>query len=251
MQAENDTIRTFNRFELKYLLPIADADVFKKAIKAFLHVDSHCEKGEYALTSLYYDTPDRKFYWEKIDGIKVRRKLRIRHYEMRDYLTPDTPVYVEIKKRVDRIILKSRARLPYKDALNLCNKAIIPEKFDINDRKTLEEIQSMVLLYQLRPTLITSYFRHALIGTEYNLGLRVTFDTNIRYRDRDLDLSSKNRGKFMIPPAMAIMEIKANGSIPYWLTEMIGAHNIRLIRVSKYCSGLETAQKKSTLQYIF
>lgn len=251
MQVKNDKTRNFNRFELKYLLPIEHAGEFKKAIKSFLHVDSFGEEGQYALTSLYYDTPDHRFYWEKIDGIKVRRKLRIRHYETRDAITPETPVFVEIKKRIDRVIIKKRAKMPYKDAVNLCNEGIMPAKFDPKDKKTLEEVQSMFHTYPLRPTLITSYFRHALIGTHYDLGLRVTFDTNIRFRDHDLDLTSKNRGKFIIPPNIALMEIKANGAIPYWLTEMIGAHNIRLIRVSKYCAGLEAAKVKSKLNFIF
>lgn len=247
----NDTIRKFNRFELKYFLPIDKAKEFAKAIKAFLHVDSYGERGRYAITSLYYDTPNNRFYWEKLDGIKVRRKLRIRHYETKDILKPEDPVFVEIKQRIDRVTQKRRAKLPYKDAIELCENAIMPEKIHLKDKKTFEEIQSMVLLYRLQPKIITSYFRQAFIGTDYDMGLRITFDTNMRYRDRDLDLTSKNVGKFMLHPNMAIMEIKANESIPYWLTEMIGAHDIRLIRVSKYCQGREVAYNKRNMKYLF
>ena len=47
----------------------------------------------------------------------------------------------------------------------------------------------------------------------------------------------------MISPNMVIMEVKANERIPYWLTEIVSDYNFRLIRVSKYCQGLETSEE--------
>jgi len=46
----------------------------------------------------------------------------------------------------------------------------------------------------------------------------------------------------MLSPNLTIMEIKVNERIPSWLTEMIAAHNLQLIRVSKYCRSIEAAQ---------
>jgi len=85
------TIRKFNRFELKYLLTLQQAEEFKVALKAYLKPDEHGD-GRYALTSLYYDSPDLRCYWEKVDGVKFRRKLRIRRYETDEALLPETPV---------------------------------------------------------------------------------------------------------------------------------------------------------------
>jgi hypothetical protein len=47
----------------------------------------------------------------------------------------------------------------------------------------------------------------------------------------------------MVSPNMVIMEVKANERIPYWLTEIVSDYNFRLIRVSKYCQGLETSSE--------
>jgi hypothetical protein len=47
----------------------------------------------------------------------------------------------------------------------------------------------------------------------------------------------------MISPDMVIMEVKANERIPYRLTEIVSDYNFRLIRVSKYCQGLETSSE--------
>jgi hypothetical protein len=53
------TIRTFNRFELKYLVPIRAAEKFKQALGAHLVPDDHGDSlGRYRLSSLYYDGPD-------------------------------------------------------------------------------------------------------------------------------------------------------------------------------------------------
>jgi hypothetical protein len=94
----------------------------------------------------------------------------------------------------------------------------------------------------LKPSCITSYMRNAYFGTDYDSWLRITFDSNIRYRTQNLDLSDKKIGEFMISPDMVIMEVKANERVPYRLTEIVSDYNFRLIRVSKYCQWLETSE---------
>jgi len=57
--------------------------------------------------------------------------------------------------------------MKYKDALNLCNNAIVPDH-DEKDSPIIYEIYEMVKQYNLKPTCITSYFRHAFFGTDYD-----------------------------------------------------------------------------------
>lgn len=142
------------------------------------------------MKSLYYDTDDYQFYREKIDGVKYRRKLRIRYYEKEKDLTEDDIVFVEIKQRIDRTTQKRRIPVTYKDALALCDERKLIE-VEEKDRRVRDEIYEMLWNYDLHPTCITSYFRHARVGGEFDPGLRITFDTNIRKRTEDLDLSSK------------------------------------------------------------
>ncbi len=186
------------------------------------------DNGNYALSSLYYDTADYRFYWEKKDGIKFRRKLRIRYYESREVLKSDSEVFLEIKQRLDRVIQKRRAILPYKDALDLCNNRTIPEHGS-RAAGVVEEAYCLIQQYDLRPMCITSYLRQAFVGSEYDAGLRITFDTDIRYKTEDLCLHSPKAGAFMISPELSIMEIKVNESIPYWLTELVANFNFSLI----------------------
>lgn len=234
-------IKKFNRFELKYVLPLKSIAALKKDILKYALPDPYGDgNGKYTLTSLYYDSPDHKFYWEKVDGIKYRRKLRIRWYETEKRLSDDSTVFLEIKQRIDRVTQKKRFPLRYKDALLFCDEGIIP-KYDPEDEETVQEIESLLRLYNLKPTAITTYQRQAFVGTHYDMGLRVTFDTHVTYRRRNLDLNAGTYDGFIVPPDFVIMEIKTNERIPRWITELVAGHHLQLIRVSKYCTGLERA----------
>ncbi len=235
------TIRRFNRFEMKYLLSLKQAAIFKQALRAYLLSDEH-GNGQYGLASLYYDSPDFRCYWEKVDGIRFRRKLRIRRYEMPGApLTADTPVFVEIKQRVDRVTQKRRVVLPYDKALQLCNRRQYPEQVAAGDEAVMDEIYAYLWQYNLRPVSIVRYERQAFIGTDYDLGLRVTFDSALNYQVHHLHLEEEASGLPMISPDRVVMEIKVNERIPYWLTEMIAAHDLKMIRISKYCRSIELA----------
>lgn len=236
----SDTIRTFNRFELKYLLSLKEAEEVRQALRAYMLPDPH-GNGGYSLTSLYYDSPDLRFYSEKLDGVRVRRKLRIRHYETGEALTEDTPVYVEIKQRVDRVTQKRRVRLPYREALRLCSGRERPES-EGQDAAVAEEVEAMLWQYNLHPVSVVGYHRQALIGTDYDRGLRVTFDTRLTCRRNSLLLHEPGVPLAMLRPDRAVMEIKVNDRLPAWLAEMAAAHNLQLVRMSKYCLSIEHGQ---------
>jgi hypothetical protein len=233
-------IRRFNRFELKYLLTLQQAERFKTALQAYLVADEHGNgNGRYPLSSLYYDSPDLRCYREKVDGLKFRRKLRIRLYG--DSLTGETPVFVEIKQRLDRVTQKRRIILTYADALRLCNDRQPPANCAPDDSPVLDEIHAFLWQYNLHATSIVRYERQALIGTDYDIGLRVTFDTSLTAQAHPLRLEQPPSGLPMLPAHITVMEIKVNERIPYWLTELVAAHNLQLVRISKYCQSIEAA----------
>lgn len=239
------TIRRFNRFELKYLITLQRAEMIKKALRAFLIPDEHGDNGRYKLDSLYYDSPDFRCYWEKVDGVKFRRKLRIRRYVCESQLTENTPVFVEIKQRLDRVTQKRRAILSYGDALRMCNGREFPETFAPEDKSLIEEIYAYLWQYNLRPVSIVHYDRQALIGTDYDLGLRMTFDTSLTYQIHQLALHENASTLSMFSANQVVMEIKVNERIPYWLTELLATHNMQTVPISKYCQSIELANLAS------
>lgn len=235
--------RTFNRFELKYLIPIDVIPLLEEVISKNMIPDKYGdEAGRYALSSLYYDTPSYHFYWEKIEWLRFRRKVRIRSYETIDKLKDDDNVFVEIKQRIDRVTQKRRVMMKYKTAIDFLDNGVFPISDSPQDQLVINEIEEMRQVYKFNPSCVTSYFRQAWHWSDLESGLRITFDTNIRERTKDLDLSSKKIGKYMVSPDMSIMEVKCDEAVPLWITEMVSKYNLRLIRVSKYCQGLETAE---------
>lgn len=239
MDSLSHSIRMFNRFELKYVITITQAQAIRQDIKTYMTSDENgCCSGCYEVENLYYDSPDQRCYWEKVNGLKYRRKLRIRHYYKGLPLQMQSPVFVEIKQRVDRVTQKRRVVLPYEDALMLCNQRRMTACHEI-EQATMEEIMAFLWQYNLQPTSIVRYKRQAFINMQFDIGLRVTFDSHITCRQDNLALHEDGILLPMLPEGWVIMEIKVNERIPYWLTDLVARHNLRLTRVSKYCRSIE------------
>ncbi|MEU4770188.1 polyphosphate polymerase domain-containing protein [Actinosynnema sp. NPDC023794] len=231
-------LRAFNRYEIKYLVAVDQVAAMREEIEHRLDRDPHSTETGYGVWSVYYDTRQLRFYWEKIEGLKFRRKLRVRHYGDRFAVTDDTPVYVEIKQRVNRVTQKRRVRLPYRDALRLCNGR---EFVDCSGSAEgfVNEVLDLVNRLDLRPVAMTGYQRQAYLGRDAELGLRLTIDQRVRGRDRDFHLGADAENRLIIPPGKAIMELKANERVPYWLTDLTARHNLQVVRISKYCQSVE------------
>ena len=249
MDILSQRIRKFNRFELKYLISVKQAEAVKASVCKYMAPDTYGNKdGRYAIANLYYDSPKFHCYWEKEHGIKFRRKLRIRHYLTDEVLTENTPVFLEVKQRIDRVTQKRRAVLSYLDALRLCNDRKIPD-YDPQDRPVIEEIFVMLWRYQLVPAVIVRYDRQAFIGSIYDAGMRVTFDTNLTFQAYPLHLHEKRSELPVLSPGKVILEIKVNDRVPLWLTELIAAHNLQLSRISKYCCSIEAGWNMPSMHY--
>ncbi|MEU6794373.1 polyphosphate polymerase domain-containing protein [Nonomuraea wenchangensis] len=231
-------LHAFNRYEIKYLVDAVEAAAIREEIERRLDRDRHSGDRGYGVWSVYYDTRRLRFYWEKIEGLKFRRKLRVRHYGDRFSVGEDTPVYVEIKQRVNRVTQKRRVRLPYRDALLLCDGRTLVEH-EPAQRPFLEEVLDLVLRLDLRAVAMTGYTRHAYLGRDADVGLRVTFDQRIRGRDRDFHLGADADDRLIVPARKVIMEVKADERVPYWLTDLTAKRNLQVVRVSKYCQSVE------------
>ncbi|SFE05979.1 VTC domain-containing protein [Actinacidiphila alni] len=232
-------LHAFNRFELKYLVPVEQAAEIRDELAERMDRDLHSPVGGYGVWSLYYDTPQLRFYWEKIDGLKFRRKLRIRYYGDLDGITDDSPTCVEIKQRVNRVTQKRRITLPYGAARRLCDDREMVDH-SAGESAFIQEVLELSVRLNLRPTVITGYQREALVGRHADTGLRVTFDRRIRGRDRDLHFGINGpENRFTMPPHLSVMEIKVNERTPHWITDLTARRNLNLIRVSKYVQAVE------------
>jgi hypothetical protein len=233
-------IRFPDRYELKYLLDRNQYEQVARTLTTHMKPDPHSEGGCYLVTSLYYDTADYKAYWEKINGYRFRRKVRVRVYNT-NMVSPDSLCFVEIKQRRNKTLQKKRVVLPYSTAVGLCGSGKDAYGPTEADRLVIEEVQYLYNTLRLQPACVVSYDRLAFEGSEYDPGLRVTFDTNLKCRTHDLTLLSKGyaENRFFAPPQWCIMEVKVNSRVPYWMTGVLSRHRCNLRRISKYCTALE------------
>jgi hypothetical protein len=243
--------KTDQRYELKYLLHHDQVSELRNDLASYMNFDPHGDRGRYQLSSLYFDTAGYKAYWDKVEGHRYRRKVRVRLYGDGP-VNDETPVFIEVKQRLDRALEKRRVRLPYAQAVDLARLDRPIDGISATDRATLDEVNYLARALQLRPACIVAYDRIALEASEYDPGLRITFDTNLRGRVHDLTLRSQGNGghEYFLPPDWTIMEIKINHRTPYWLTEIIGKHGCTLRRISKYCSALENCKAIAERQHI-
>lgn len=228
----------FNRYEIKYLIDEFTVPALREELAARMDGDPHSPHGGYPVTSLYYDTADLRFYWEKIEGLRFRRKLRMRHYGDPARCTDATTVQVEIKQRVNRVTQKRRMALPYGQARDWLDGRQQPVHVPAQGA-FVNEVSTLVETLDLRPIVTTGYLREAFVGRHADSGLRVTIDHRVHGRDRDFHFASGADDRFTISPTMAIVEIKADERVPYWATDMAARLDMGVVRVSKYCRSVE------------
>jgi SPX domain protein involved in polyphosphate accumulation len=237
-------IRRFNRFELKYVLPWSKCERVIADLTHHIPPDTHDGAKGYRLVSLYYDSPGYDFFWAKVEGIRFRRKVRLRVYAGED-VSQAKDCMVEIKQRINRTVQKRRLVLPIADAERLCAGEYNPTGLNPLDQQVADEVSYLVRVKHLRPAAITAYHRRAYEGTHRNAGMRVTFDTDVRSRIHALKVNASAENHLIVPPGWSIMEVKANDAIPSWVISLLAKHECQLCRVSKYCLGLASLRALS------
>ncbi|MDX2358901.1 polyphosphate polymerase domain-containing protein [Dietzia sp. PP-33] len=228
----------FNRYEIKYLIDELAVPALREELAARMDGDPHSPHGGYPVSSLYYDTQDLLYYWEKIEGLRFRRKLRMRLYGDPAECTDASTVHVEIKQRVNRVTQKRRLALPYGTARGWLDDLIRPE-CEPGQQGFVNEVSNLVSTLELRPVATTGYVREAFVGREADSGLRMTIDHRVHGRDRDFHFASGGQNRFIVPPKLAIVELKANERVPYWATDLAARLELTVVRISKYCKSVE------------
>jgi SPX domain protein involved in polyphosphate accumulation len=230
-------IRRFNRFELKYVLPLSQCAHIIDELKRQIPPDRHGGERGYPLVSLYYDSPQLDCFWAKVEGIRFRRKVRLRIYPGDDITRVKTGS-IEIKQRINKTVQKRRLELPLEQAEQLCMGRLAFEGLDELDTQVANEVTFMSRMLDLRPTAITAYWRRAFEGQEENAGVRVTFDTYVASRIHALTVNAPAINRLILPADYCVMEVKADDRVPEWATSLLARHDCQLCRISKYCAGV-------------
>ena len=220
----------FKRYELKYLLTMAQKETVLKAMQPYMTLDKY---GKTTIRNLYYDTDTYLLIRRSIEKPAYKEKLRIRSYSRID---ADSTAFVELKKKYKSIVYKRRISLPYTDATAWLSR----EKHPAKHTQIANEINYFLDYYgSLHPTVFLSYERKAYYANDGS-DFRVTFDDNILCRQEDLSLESEVYGTPILPEGKVLMEIKCSGGIPLWMTHVLSKEKIYKTSFSKYGTAYQT-----------
>lgn len=238
--------KIINRFELKYKISLYASQSIIENIKPFMELDSYVKNNyDYEVRSLYFDSLFGKSFFEKIDGIKFRRKFRVRYYPdfqdgKNDY------AFIELKTKYDRIIVKNRIKVPMDEALKIIdvNSSMAKkfyEKATQNEKETLREIWFLQKRYNFKPVCVVCYNRQPYVS-KFDKKFRITFDTNVKIRKYNFDLYCGDGSYYVVPPNIVIIEVKFNNFIPKWAINILQRNECIQQRMSKFADGLIKAR---------
>lgn len=234
------TEQDFARYEFKYLLSNNLARTIEQEVGHLMTYDGHVHEemgNRYLVRSLYFDTPGSDNYYEKIDGIKDRKKFRIRTYEREP--GSGAPVFLEQKGRQNERTYKRRVEIAEEDIplftqneafAPLSRYADVPLVKEFIFEKARNFIAPRVLVdYQRRPYM--SYF---------DMNFRLTFDSALCAVACDTLFPGPQSGWLQCKAGYTILEVKFHRRIPAWFHRILQAQNMRRLSISKFCSGMET-----------
>lgn len=185
--------------------------------------------------NVYYDTDNFELIRKSIEKPIYKEKLRIRSYNKP---TLDSSVYVELKKKYDHIVYKRREKIAYKYVLN--NSFLEGAETQID-----REIKYFNDFYGgLTPKMFLSYEREAYYF-KTDKQIRITFDTNIKYRTENVNLLPSISDIKLLPNNFVLMELKVPFSIPYDLAKYLSSEKIFKTPFSKYGTAYKQIHKLS------
>lgn len=218
------------RCETKYLVQPELRTALRCDLELLLDHDLHADAvtNGYEVATLYFDTPARRNYTDKLDGVPLRRKFRIRQYG-NDAATRR----FELKERIFDRHRKQRTMLSNEDY-----KALVSGRLPQSRDPIVLAYWAERARQALQPCLVVQYSRLAFVGRA-DRSVRVTFDTSLRARRATRFEDTRSTSVPALSPGMTILEFKWTTAFPFWMQALVQKYSLRNAAISKYCLGTE------------
>lgn len=232
------------RYERKYLVNNKDMLSLRDRLSSFVRPDVFANKNkeghpEYTVRSIYFDSPTLTSLLDKNEGIRERKKLRIRGY---DQQTENSKVFLEIKRKLGNRILKNRSLIPF-SCLDEILEFGLDEHMEEIFKTSKHKEDAIRFLYQKSkqhqtPVNLIVYDREPYHG-KFNGDVRITFDKNIRSRlNPSLQDLFSNVDLSYVWEEHFILEIKYyEPPMPLWAKSIVSDFKLQSEALSKYVEG--------------
>lgn len=218
------------RNEYKYLIGAASAELLRRRLGALIDRDVHArESGDYFIRSIYFDDTSLTAFHDKLAGVSVRNKYRIRFYNM-----DANRLFFEAKRKRDRFVHKDCAPISREQA----DRILSGKPLEQNEcSKPLLAEFSALCNVGMQPSVVVDYVRTAFV---YPVGdVRITLDSDLyaeSYRAKSVftDLG----GVPVLEGGDVILEVKFTGFLPPFIAAALSDVPKILSANSKYCNCL-------------
>ncbi|MGI8604651.1 MAG: VTC domain-containing protein [Verrucomicrobiales bacterium] len=244
------------RFEQKFVIHPRLVAPIREFIRPFCIPDPNGRGDipEYIVTTLQLDTPSMDLALMKEKKFFARFKLRVRTYGLD--APPKAPIFLEVKRKIGSVIVKSRAKMNRATYHEKCvtHPETAPLLKTAKDNAVFLEFCRISNEISARPKMLIRYIRESYFGANDDYA-RVTFDRRISYRPtRDWILPGEEVADwrfwrpmdtpvgFRRPYAGYIFELKSMRDTPTWMLETIERFNLTNTGFCKYATAwrLET-----------
>lgn len=213
------------RHEWKHVLAYVDLLSIRSRVRAVMDLDRHAKGGKYTIRSLYFDNATDKALREKIDGVNMREKFRIRLYN-----NDASFIHLEKKSKRGGLGTKYSALLAAEEV----QKLLAGEYSWMMDptRPLVQELYCKMRYQGIRPKTIVEYTREPYVFAPGNV--RVTFDYNLRTGLNCTDLLNPDCVTIPAGDAPILMEVKWDDYLPSIIRDCVQTPGRRVTAFSKY-----------------
>lgn len=248
----------FHRYEKKYMLDREQYCRLRQRLAGFMEEDAY---GLHTIRNIYYDTATDELIRTSLEKPCYKEKFRVRCY---GEFQEDGMVFLEIKKKYKGLVNKRRAALPAAEARTYLEQvgkqeagkqeagayARQAKRSESKEASSqiLKEIDYFFTNHEVKPKVYLAYDRIALFGRE-DAEFRITFDTNIRYRNQDLRLDWDGDTTLLLGSESYLMEVKVAAALPLWFVHILEELDIRAASFSKYGKAYEKNLRAGLYSY--
>ena len=213
------------RHEWKHVLNTTDLLILRQRLRAIMESDPHAIDGKYHIRSLYFDNLEDKALREKIDGVNMREKFRIRLYNYNSSL-----INLEKKSKKNGLGTKYSAKLSAEEAQKIVDGEI--DWMLQSENSLIQELYCKMRYQGMRPKTIVDYIREPFIFRPGNV--RVTLDYDIRTGLHSTDLLNPDAVTIPAGDAPLLIEVKWDEFLPAIIRDAVSLPNRRVGAFSKY-----------------
>jgi hypothetical protein len=229
------------RFELKYLINEDMALRVRDFVRCYIGMDEYSvgkPNYSYPVHSLYLDSDDLTLYWDTINGAKNRFKLRLRYYDT----SPKSPVFFEIKRRMNNCILKQRGGVRQEFVPYLLGGHMAHEEHLLSKApKQLVALQRFCELMHrkhAKPKVHIFYMREAYVSDDDQV--RVTLDRNVLGEENlASSITTEMHNPVQSFQNIVILELKFTNRFPGWFRDLVRTANVMQCGAAKYVESIQ------------